>query len=122
MTQTGIAVAAHDAALGAVVLDAAVGQLAPVALRLLALVLVDEVGDDAAAQLVELIAEHLDDGAVGVGDAPGRIEPDDADQRRFEDGAEAILALDQRLLGAPPLGDVAEVDDDGGRPRHRPGG
>jgi hypothetical protein len=34
------------------VLDAAVGQLAPVALRLIALVLVDEVGDDAAAQLV----------------------------------------------------------------------
>ena len=73
----------------------------------------DEVGDDAAAQLLELIAEHLDDGAVGVGDAPGRVEPEDADQRRLEDGAEAILALDQRLLGAA-LGDVAEVDDDGG--------
>ena len=109
-----LAVAADDAALGAAVLDAAVGQLAPVALRLLALVLVDEVGDDAAAQLLELIAEHLDDGAVGVGDAAGRVEADDADQRRFEDGAEAILALDQRLFGAAALGDVAEVDDDGG--------
>ena len=79
-----LAVAAHDAALGAVVLDAAVGQLAPVALRLLALVLVDEVGDDAAAQLLELIAEHLDDGAVGVGDAPAgssRRMPTSADSK-----------------------------------------
>ena len=108
------AVAPDDAMLGAAVLDPAFGQLAPDARRLLALFLVDEVGDDAAAQLLELIAEHLDEGAVGVGDPTGRVEADDADQRRFEDGAEAILALDQRLLGAAALGDVAEVDDDGG--------
>ena len=108
------AVAPHHPALGAGVLDAALGELAPVADRLLALVLVDEVGDDAPAQLLELLAEHLDDGPVGVGDAAGRIEPDDADQGRLEHGPEAILALDQRLFGASALGDVAEVDDDGG--------
>ena len=73
---------------------------------------VHEVAQRPAAQLVEQIAEHLLHRAVGVDDAPGEIEAGDADERRFEDGAEAFLAFEERVLGALALGDVAEVQDD----------
>ena len=71
-----------------------------------------EVAQRPAAQLVEEVAEHLLHRAIGVDDAAGEIEAGDADQRRFEHGAEAFLAFEERLLGALPLGDVAEVQND----------
>ncbi len=73
----------------------------------------DDVGEGASDELVEGVAEHRGQCRIGEHE-PALLGDEDAVREGFHDGADALLALAQGLLGGAALGDVerdaADVD------------
>ena len=72
-----------------------------------------ELGDVPADVLLAAVAEQLQLGPVRPEDRPVRPDPMQADGGVLDEVGQLLLLLPGLLLGELPLGDVAEVRDDG---------